>query len=448
MYLIPEIHNTIINDNEILIINLINGATDIINKKEYTKLVDKNFIDIDQDIIKQLIKRRYLFNSIYDYKTFINNLEETIDKAESTGIPNFLIIPTYACNLNCTYCYEQSYEINHYKTISKQEFVIDKQFEFINFILNNIDSEINKKDVKITIMGGEPLLKKNIYVIRYILEKIQKENFSSNIITNGVEVDYFLDDLVKYNVNHLQITLDGSQNIHNKRRIFHNGAGSFNEIIENIGNVLSKGIKINLRVNVDKENINDLPELADILIEKFENNSLLNPYIYLLQDGGCSGSSNIVSEQIGIEEIYKLENENPNMKIFYKKFHPSSFLDSIFSNQKFYPSLRHCSASSNQYILDYKGNIYKCWHGIGNDNYSTGSFLGNFKLNSSLEKEWKKRTVNEIEECIACKYKYICGTGCPAAEHKGIEHFDLKTPYCVDYNSIMDTIVKKYLEKI
>jgi len=39
-----------------------------------------------------------------------------------------------------------------------------------------------------------------------------------------------------------------------------------------------------LRVNVDDENIRNLPELADLIVEKFDDLSNLHPYIYILQD--------------------------------------------------------------------------------------------------------------------------------------------------------------------
>ena len=234
--------------------------------------------------------------------------------------------------------------------------------------------------------------------------------------------------------------------IHNKRRIYADGRGSFNKIINNIEIALKNNIKIYLRVNVDNENLNDLPELAKILVERFNNDKNLKPYIYLLQDGGCAGDANVVKEKVGIDKVYKLEHEYSQMKIFRKKYHPEMYINSIFQNTEFQPVLRHCGAATNQYILDYKGNIYRCWHGIGNDGYRTGKYIPDIKEDERKNEQWNRRTVLNLKKCQKCKYRYICGTGCPAATHKEEKEFDIEKERCVDYERLIDTIIKEKLK--
>ena len=95
---------------------------------------------------------------------------------------------------------------------------------------------------------------------------------------------------------------------------------------------VSNNIKVYLRVNVDRDNINDLPNLSKFLVELFCKASTIKPYLYLLQDGGCSGNDKVIEEAIGIKEIFELEKENPSMKIFFKKYHPAKFINSILEN--------------------------------------------------------------------------------------------------------------------
>ncbi len=201
---------------------------------------------------------------------------------------------------------------------------------------------------------------------------------------------------------------------------------------------------VHLRVNVDEENIDDLPQLGLILSPLVET-GYLKPYIYLLQDGGCAGEGNVVAESQGVKKIFNLESRHPVMKVFYKRFHPAEFINSIFENKMYQPVLRHCGASKNQIILDYKGNVYRCWHGIGHDDFRVGTFDSDIVLDRAKNEAWTARTVDTFGQCSACKFRFICGTGCPAATHKTHEKMDLTKPYCVDYADLIDIIMKQRL---
>lgn len=444
MYLIKELQFIKNKDNYVLL-NLINGAADIIDKQTYLKLSQNKLNDLSANTKKQLKQRKYLFESKKAYLTFIGKLNEKLEQLEKSCPPSFLIIPSYACNLNCTYCYEQSYDIKH-STITDRKGIIDKQFQIISNIIKDIPAQIDPGEIKITLMGGEPLLPGNLPIINYILENIATKGYRANIITNGVAISAFIPSLKSEVVEHIQITLDGPQQIHDKRRKFQNGTGSFDVIMKNVKLALSNGIRIFLRVNVDTENVASLPELADLIVREFGKHPNLYPYLYLLQDGGCSGAKNVIDESIGIEKILSMEEKHPNIGIFAKKFHPANFVNAIFSNKAFQPVLRHCGAARNQYILDYKGNIHKCWHGIGNSEFRIGTFKQKAKYN--LKKElWANRSVNNLKKCSTCKYRYICGTGCPAAKHGGCTNEDIVKPNCIDYEKLINMLVLKHINQ-
>lgn len=448
MFLINEIQFIKVSEDNYLMLNLINGAADYINEQIFKGLSNNNLSELHDSVVEAMKSRRYLFDNKNEYQIFINELNVKLEELENNSAPSFLIIPSYACNLKCTYCYEQTYNIQH-AGISNKKKIIDEQFDVIVKIIKDVFHDWkswSNKDIKITVMWGEPLLPSNKMVISYILEKISSNGYRANFVTNGVDISSFIPYLKNDTVEHIQITLDGPKNIHDRRRIFHNGTGSFDLIISNIKNVLKNWIKTYLRVNVDKANIDSLPELANIITDNFNNDPNLHPYIYLLQDGWCSGEQNVLDETIGIEKIFEMERKFPNMSVFRKKFHPADFVESIFSNEAYQPVLRHCGAARNQYILDYKGNIYKCWHGIGNSDYRVGSFSKQCEFNEKKEK-WKNRSVENFKKCSLCKYRYICGTGCPAAKHGGGSHLDVDKPNCVEYEKLINSLVLEYINK-
>lgn len=451
MFLIKEIDFIDYNKNEMIMINLINGATDIIEKDIYKKIINNKFDEIDETIIKAMLKRKYLFKSEKDYNKFIEELDTRIEELEKKATPNFLVVPSYACNLHCIYCYEQTYMIQGTTKIDPKE-MVNLQFDRIDQIMEAYERKYGKTedDIRITIMGGEPLLKCNLDTVSYIFEKAKERGYTVDIVSNGVDLNCYIDLFNKYKdtLDHIQITVDGVKEIHDKRRIFHDGRGSFDLIMNNIKLAIENDVLIILRVNVDSTNIKELSQLADMLVEKFNYNEKLKPYLYILQDGGCSGESNIVNEKIGIETIFELEHKNPNMKIFRKKFHPENFIESIFNDVPYQPVLRHCGAAKNQFILDCKSNIYKCWHGIGNNGYRVGTFYPKYELDYDKINAWFDRSVKVIPKCKNCKYRYICGTGCPAAKHMSEENMDVKGPSCVDYKELIKTIILEKMKEL
>lgn len=451
MFLIKEIEFIEYNKDEIIMINLINGATDIIEKNIYNLIVNNEFNKLDNEVLDCMLNRKYLFNDEEEYNKFIERLDSRIEELEKKATPNFLVVPSYACNLRCIYCYEQTYMIKGTTDIDPIK-MVDLQFDKIDNIMKIYESKYGncKDDIRITIMGGEPLLRCNLKTISYIFKQAKERNYSIDIVSNGVDLNHYIDLFNEYKntLHHIQITVDGIKEIHDTRRIFHDGRGSFDLIMNNIKLAIENDILIVLRVNVDSTNINELSDLANVLVNQFHNSEKLKPYLYLLQDGGCSGEQNIINEKIGIETIFELEENNPNMSIFRKKFHPENFIESIFNDEPYQPVLRHCGAAKNQFILDCKSNVYKCWHGIGNNDYRVGTFYPKYELDEERISNWFNRSVKIISKCTKCKYRYICGTGCPAAKHMSDENMDVKGTSCVNYSELIKTIILEKMKKL
>lgn len=88
MKLINEIQFVRINDNEIVMLNLINAAADILDNDTYEKLT--NDIDsLDESIIKKLKERKYVFNSENEYNEYLSKLNTAIDIAQKNSPPCF-----------------------------------------------------------------------------------------------------------------------------------------------------------------------------------------------------------------------------------------------------------------------------------------------------------------------------------------------------------------------
>lgn len=135
------------------------------------------------------------------------------------------------CNFRCTYCYEKFEKGAMSKEIAES---------IIRFIEKDVTENREKYDkIQLFWFGGEPLL--NLKIIEFLSNKIlqiAEENdleYSSDITTNG----YLLNSrvfqrLVSLKINSFQITIDGTQEYHDKQRVLKNGQGTYTRIIKNL----------------------------------------------------------------------------------------------------------------------------------------------------------------------------------------------------------------------
>jgi len=173
------------------------------------------------------------------------------------------LLPTLKCQLFCDYCVEKG-------IIRAQDLNENVLAQTVRWLVTYFKSDFAKEVsmLKLVFFGGEPLLRQN--TIKDSLISFSKladqtgKNFIVELITNGTLLDKNTAGLFKsYNWKRVQITLDGPERIHNSRRYGQNKKGTFAEIIRNVTKLLDLGCveKINIRISIDLENADYVPEL-------------------------------------------------------------------------------------------------------------------------------------------------------------------------------------------
>ena len=114
--------------------------------------------------------------------------------------------------------------------------------------------------ISICWFGGEPLCNKD--VIDIICDYLDKNDvdFSSSMVSNGYLIDTLSMRDVKYkwNLDRIQITLDGTKEIYEKIKNYKdNKENSFEKILSNIEKFLENGVKVTIRMNVGLYNGED-----------------------------------------------------------------------------------------------------------------------------------------------------------------------------------------------
>ncbi len=455
-----------LDENKTLLLNTITSAIDIVDNDTYDKI--QRMINYGENIddgslCNKLKSRGYIFEDVGEEKKQINKLITINQRMRYKRIPyRFVICPTTGCNLRCTYCFEGE------KQHKKIDLLSDGQLATIfNYIKNcstkymeQRKSELptgNDKLPYITLFGGEPLLKCNFHVVEKILNFAHKMKMPVAIVTNGTTIgDSYYKLLKRYkdNLNTIQVTMDGNKSIHDKRRIRADGGGTFERICDGINKILEIGIKIDLRINVDAENINYLGELKGIFEEQgWLENPLFVPYAAPVR---CYNHNkkpdSVMTDSSMLNDMIE--------KGFYGK--DNSFLNTLLSpvynivadffntsGDKIKPFKQtYCEGTAGtQYCFTPDGNISTCLTCVGKEDYRVGTFDENgVNIDKYRLEKWTCRDPFEITKCKDCKYIFLCGGGCP---YEALENnHDINCPECDDIKNVLEVYVKHIKDKL
>lgn len=400
-----------------------------IEKSNYKKYTN-DYESIDENFKNDLAKGGFLVESSIDERNIINNylLSNRYNKS-SMGIT---IAPTLDCDFACIYCYEKG---------QRKDIYMDKDIQdaLIRYIEYQFKSGV--KSIGISWYGGEPLLAIDIIVnlTNRILNLCEEYdvNFGAGIITNGYNLTpENMNKLINCKVTSIQVTIDGSQEIHDSRRPLVGGGGTFTEIISNIETLHKEGysIPISLRVNIDKTNRKSIYDVLDIL----ENKNLqkyVTPYPGYVEPTNDAYSVNAC---LSYEKYSKLDFEIA-LDLIKRGFLPNLQIKYPF------PRANYCGADSeNAIVIGPKGNIYKCWSDIGRNEYKIGNILEHGKFNMDKYYEYMGYNPVEDEECSDCKLLPICMGGCPRKRMDNIVDRCDTTKYVLEefIESIANNLIK------
>lgn len=231
------------------------GAIDIIEEKYWNEL--KNFPENNRftsETLQLLQNRGYLTTKTeHEEYEYVAQLAQLLHRKQSKLHKSFGFLVTYNYNFRCPYCFESNisnHGCNWSKKVLTKE-LVDKAYDAMLKI--EPYKQLHNKDI--LLYGGEPFLKENKEIISYIIQKGSNLGYIFKVITNGYDLDEFEDILSPNYFKSFQITLDGYNINHDKRRKHYLVGNSFNKIIANIAILLKHNIVLTIRVNIDKKTI-------------------------------------------------------------------------------------------------------------------------------------------------------------------------------------------------
>lgn len=419
-----------------VLINGLYGAVDLVDKNEAQLLTEaKNnpalLEKLESSRLELLTNRGHIVNSD-EQESEDMSIIARIHKLlySSTGV-GLVLAPTYNCNLRCFYCVERQrltrgtewLERTMSKSLVDAIFAQVKDYKARDYRLNDC-----------TLYGGEPLLAENKDIIRYICEKCRENDMKISAITNGTDLDKYLDLIQEFKFTNLQITVDGPREIHDKRRFFADGSGSFDKIMNNIALALERDIKINVRVNVGRLNLAYISELE----HEFKSRGFTDKKNFGYYFRGVFDSPDSINET---EILQKLIDSGHSLydAIELENFYSGSVRNlQGWLNKKVWPKINptYCGTQNAMNVIGPDGLIYACWNIVSKDELAMG-FVDEdsqkFLYNLSMTK-WRTRYVNNMTPCKDCEYAMLCGGGCA----KNDPEENMYTGLCANFQEVFN----------
>lgn len=365
-------------ENGMLVFNSLTRELIFLSNEEYG-----NYANLDY-----LKKRWFVVPDETREKDFADLVKLVFRNCEvkSKEITGYTIFPTTDCNARCFYCFE----------LGRSRMPMSN--ETAKKVVNYIKNHRGDKKVNLSWFGGEPLY--NIAAIETICNGLRQEcvEFTSRMVSNGYLFD---DDVVRkakydWNVTHVQITLDGTENVYNKTKAFiYKDSNPYKVVMANIGRLLDAGIYVSVRLNMDLYNADDLLVLAKELTHCFGGNEFFSVYAH-----------HLFKTDVPLAEMHT-DDEWEKRDNAMRRLTDCLIENGIAARAGVTKHIKtfFCKADSGRAVTILPdGNVGLCEH------FSESEFAGNLdqaELDPKTVALWKE-TMPELPECADCFYYLDC----------------------------------------
>src|SRR5215470_8491572 len=161
------------------------------------------------------------------------NLRAFLERAAG-GIPDTMyvtLMPTLACNLACSYCFQKEHPAFTKMQQSTEESTLE-------WILRTIDQRA-LRILHVHYFGGEPLTRKSFLIRTAEVLSASMEarggQFKWSCTTNGIGLTPdFVRQMCRFGPGSFKVTLDGDRETHDQMRVYRDGRGTFDQIFDNV----------------------------------------------------------------------------------------------------------------------------------------------------------------------------------------------------------------------
>lgn len=370
--------------------NTLSGALIRLDEQMYHDFINRNIDGLAIPERNVLIQNGILVDTDIKEKNLLRAAYSAYCRSRKSA--TVIICPTMECNFACPYCFEER------QSGSMSMDVENGVVEHIKKLLI-----LGYETLNVEWFGGEPLLYPNI--IAELSQKIIKlsDDYCAKceftITTNGYCInENILAIFKKIHLVEARITLDGEKETHDQRRVLRNGKKTFDQIVFNIRCIAAQGIRVKVRVNIDKQNPDAFLKVKNVL------DGIENVSIY---------PANVVEEptqdDIQRAKCYSINEFDEFHKSMYHQYGFKPTYEGLFQK-----GISCCMAEhEGSCVIDHKGYIYKCVNDVGHAEWAIGNVLDKYEQRNPkvVSKYLGRDPVSEVA-CSSCKFLPLCYGGC------------------------------------
>lgn len=306
---------------------------------------------------------------------------------------------TSRCNMNCIHCNVKGYDKPEELTTEQMMSIIDMLYE--------------AKVFEVSVGGGEPLLRPDVYDL---LEYLAYKDLFPGLLSNGLLLDDIaIEKLERIGLKKIQVSIDGAsaETYESIRGI----RGSFKKVVERIKTIAQSSIPLQVNTVAMKYNINEIPNILDLSLKIGATDFRVVTLIPITKE---LKSLQISDEQLA-HLVYFLKKKReelkgeisivlPTLKSLFEK-ETTTLLSEIGDENSLM-----CEAGTVLATITSCGDLIPCTY------FRSPEFIGGNLTKSSLREIWitshafeKFRNLGKLpSECTSCKMKCLCRGGCRA----------------------------------
>lgn len=304
---------------------------------------------------------------------------------------------TERCNLRCKHCYME-------EKFLKNELSLEKLFKVLDNYLKLVKKwEIPRQKTRISITGGEPLVRKDFF--KFLERCYQHKDLTKyGILTNGILIN---NELVKrfkkLEVDYVQVSLEGMKTNNNYIR----GEGTFKKIVKAVEILVKGGIDVGISVTLTKKNIGDIKSLVKLAKELGVTTLGLRRFVPI---GRGEGIKNLILPVQDVKKLYLyIAEENKELFRSNSKLKIGMGCEDGILAQEGYP-VNGCVAGYSSVTILPNGDVYPCRRlPIYVGNVLSQSFEDIFYNSKEMQKLRDPSNLNE--KCKNCSYSNECKGG-------------------------------------
>lgn len=336
---------------------------------------------------------------------------------------------TGKCNLKCNYCFYAN------EMVGLNDLSTGTWLKFFAKL-----GKIGIMDASLT--GGEALLRPDIFEL---IDGIIANRMRYNILSNGTLIDEKL--LKKFaqgkrllRLDYIQVSIDGSTaSIHDQSR-----PGSFDKAIRGLKLLKEAGFPLAVRVTINRRNLNDLENIAKLLLEDIGISSFGNNEAMPIGSGCRSNADMSLSpkEQMAAMAIIgRLQRRYPGRlqaaagpqtkrKMYGEMVHARRTGEKAHTWTMGYLTACGCVFSKIDILHD--GSVVPCCMlpGLVMGNITSDSLLDIWHGHPTMKALRERRSIpmSEVAGCETCEWNKYCNGSCPGLAYQLTGDFNRANP--------------------